>query len=208
MKGVYSTIPQANRLLCSFSLLIYVTIWIKACFHFMDALNSSISIQKLRIDALFLASIYALETFIALVLNKSTLYRWRMIDFIVHHIPVIIGCVGLYYNPMLMNYTKYTAITVFSISLNEAVMSAQSMNVKMKPNIACMYRVCMITIIIMLICSETIEGAQLLLFDIKHELGFSRFWAIICFCVIFPYYHLFVVLPYNYRQLIKAMDLL
>ena len=173
--------------------------------HCYGLLTDSINLAHLRRDTLIMCALYLYESLIAFITNTTTLHRWRIWDFISHHLPFAI-CVApaFIYNPMSATIWKYTSIAVLLINGQELLRAMAQVNSSIKRYYS-FIPFYVFPIIGLLLGAEILDSARCLLYIKGEDLSPSTIWCAITTISLAPLYHVMIVVPNSIKGMQKSI---
>jgi len=113
------------------SFVTYLYLWQAGVVHLMYSMKAQ---EEWTADhsALYyhvgcLCSVYAVETLIAIIFERTTLLNWRFTDFLMHHVPFALVTGAFIMIKITPGAMRYTMSFDLMTSLNEAVLAARAL---------------------------------------------------------------------------------
>jgi len=208
-------VPLAPMWMSCVSAICYIYLWFRGLSHFWRSFAYpwkysviaatpafAIDAPAIWFDIMCMTAVYAVETFLALAFNRSTLLGWRRLDFVAHHLPfVAVVGIGLGIDPEITFLFARTLPLCLLTSLNESIACARAVGASQiidLPN-----RFYMLVIMALLLVAEIAEATYGILMPPAES---PRFTRLICFlCLGAPVYHGLVVLPHSWKVVSKIV---
>ena len=196
-------LPAAGKHWCFISFVGYSYLLIMGIIHFYHP-NESNKTERLRMQTLILCGLYIYESFLALFTNTSTIYKWRLFEFISHHIPFVLITIPLIYDPVVPNVYKYTLPLIFVLNGQELyrVLNQNNIRTKFIDQILPFY---VLVIVVLLIFIEIWESMQILFYIPIQNLSNQTMIGSFCGGTIIPLYHMVIVIPSAYKRICKVI---
>lgn len=182
--NINNKLNKSSNYLIYFCIFIYSSIFISEKFKILLSNNSK---------TYLLIFIYLFETFIAYYYKKTTLYNWKLKDYLQHH---LIGSIFILfgYNLTNINYFKNMIRYIYLMNINEITILLQNFNLN--------HRILFINTVLALYYCIHLIFYELKESYIYYNLKHTKHKFIVLFPIIFSYYHLFIISPFFIKKLL------
>eukprot|EP01083_Nonionella_stella_P063092 163998_1 len=207
--NINKPLPPTDGLFCGASLIMYSYLGFAGIFHALDlSLYGHTSYQQLYYDIAMLCVLYVYETLIAVITKRSTLYRWRVIAFLMHHLPysVVTGYVLLAYDLLGTQLYRWTSILNLLVSFSEGYQVLLALHVPFGQTFDFYRRLYLIVIIGFTIIAEISESMNVLFFVNDEQFGFTLYVIAFIVATLPPCYHVFQCIVPNYKKMCKMLQ--
>ena len=179
-----SQLNKSKLLYVNISLISYVSLYLS---HIINNLYYENTLNYMNIK--FLILIYLYETFIAVFLKQSVLNRWKLSDYLIHHLTSSLFMIIIINLVDLNKYYTNKQFFAILINSNEIVSLLENYNIPKKFTLVSKFY--LLYILCNLIFYENYDSYIFIKSNYNNNIKYLGFLSIIC-----SLYHIFIVLPF------------